>query len=130
MDAVDILAIVFSVLALAKLLICLLDPQTGLKASEELLKQPSVATIIYLILTAAVGYLVFTNLSGTQIGAALLFSSLLMGLSIAPHSKEALEVARRICNTREEVLRKNWLSMVVWAIVAVWVLLGVIRSQS
>jgi hypothetical protein len=130
MDAVDILAIVFGVLALAKLLICLLDPQTGLKASEELLKRPSVATIIYLILTVVVGYLVFTNLSGGQIGAVLLFSSLLMGLSVAPHSIEVLEVARRICGTKEEVLRKNWLSIIIWAIVAVWILIGVVRSQS
>lgn len=130
MDAVDILAIVFSVLALAKLLICLLDPQTGLKASEELLKRPSVATIAYLILTVVVGYLVFTNLSGGQIGAVLLFSSLLMGLAVAPHSKEVLEVARRICGTKEEVLRKNWLSIIIWAIAAVWILIGVVRSQS
>jgi hypothetical protein len=129
MHVIEILAIIFSVLAITKVLICLLDPMTGIRASEEIMKRPPIATAVYLVATVIVGWLVLTNMSPAQAGAGMLFGFLLMGLALIPNSREFLGIIQQSCSTREDALCKNWLSLIVWTIVAFWILVGVIVFQ-
>ncbi|MFQ5804590.1 MAG: hypothetical protein ACE5JQ_17005 [Candidatus Methylomirabilales bacterium] len=122
MTAIEILATIFAVAVLVKLAIVTVRPKLWMNITGPLLGHYVLTTIIYLILAVIVGYYVVTTVSIVEVAAIMLLTSLLIGIGVAPYSSTILK-------WREEILSigvgRAWLAMVIWAVLAVWVLYAV-----
>ena len=121
MVAIEILAVIFAILVLVKLLFIIFSPNTWLGIVEPLLENKLVATLIYLILALIVGYYVLLSLSIVEVAAVMLFTSLLIGLAWIPYSDDVIKLRKEMLNKRN-VVSKNWLSIIIWIVIALWVL--------
>lgn len=119
MTGIEILATIFAVAVLLKLAIVAVNPKLWMNITGALLKHSVLATIAYLIPAVVVGYYVLTRVRIVEVAAAMLLTSLLIDVGVAPYSGVVLK-------WREEILAvgigKAWLAMVIWAALAVWAL--------
>lgn len=122
MTPIEILATIFAILVLVKLLIVAINPKVWMKVAEAILSNYTLTTAVYLILAVIVGYYIFANLNIVQVAAAMLLTSVLMGLTLVAYSKTMLKVAKEILGTRSDMFRKAWLAILIWVAIAVWVL--------
>ncbi len=93
-----------------------------MKATEGMMKNEVLITLIFLVLAVIVGYYIFADLTVVQVAAVTLWVSLLIGIGVAPYTKILLK-------SRDELLSagvsKAWLAMLIWAALAIWVLFAV-----
>ncbi len=123
MTPIEVLASIFAVLVLFKLLLSIFNPQLRIKIAEAFLsKNPTTLTIIFLMLALLIGYYVFSSLSIVEVAAVMLFMSLLMGLFFIQYYKIMIKMLEDELKSRSDFLRKNWLSLLIWAGIAIWML--------
>lgn len=123
MTPIEILAIIFAVLIIVKLLFVIFKPKTWVKITKPLLKNTILTTIIYLILAVVVGYYIFTSgLSIVQVAAVMLFTSLLMATGFLAYPQSILKLREAVV---EEGPGKSWLSIIIWLAIAIWTLIVV-----
>jgi len=118
MLAKRILAGIFAVTILLKLIFLAVKPNLWIGAVEVFLGQEALVTLIYLVLIAITGYYLFSTLDLMDIAVVMLFTSLLIGLTIIPYAGALLKV-------REEISvgpAKAWLAWLLWGALAVAVL--------
>jgi len=125
MTPIEILAIIIAVFILLKLSIITINPKFWMKIAEAALSNYTITTITYLLLAVVVGYYIFNSLNIVQVAAVMLFTSLLIGLGFIPYSEIILKAAKERLGTRRDMFRKAWLSIVIWAGIAIWVLYSV-----
>ena len=127
MAALDIIATIFALLIVVKIVVVLVKPQLWMKkVAEPLLGNPPLATAVYGILAIVVGYYVFTNLDIIDIAAVMAFTALVTGLGMLPYAQTLLKVAEEMSATRSKLLRNAWLPIVIWVVIALWVLTSVL----
>jgi len=127
MAALDIIATIFALLIVVKIVVLLVNPQLWMKkVAEPLLGNPLLATAVYGILAIVVGYYVFTNLDIIDIAAVMAFTALVTGLGMLPYAQTLLKVAEEMSATRSKLLRNAWLPIVIWVVIALWVLTSVL----
>ena len=127
MTALEIIATIFAIFVLVKIVVVLIDPQIWMKkVAEPLLGNPRLATAVYLVLAIVVGYYVFASLHIVDVAAVMLFTALVMGVGMMPYSKALLKIAREMSATRSDLLRNAWLPIVIWTVIALWVLTSVL----
>ena len=123
MTPIEIVATIFAVLILVKLFLIVVSPKTRVKIAEAILsKNPTILTIIILILTAIIGYYIFNRFTMVDVAAVMMFLSGLMALFFIQYPKISLELARESLKSRDVFLRKNWLSILIWLAIAILVL--------
>ncbi len=123
MTPIEILATIFAILILFKLLLSVINPQARLKMVEAILnKNPTILTIIFLILTAIIGYYIFDSFTIVNVAAVMIFLSALMGLFFIQYKKIMIRLLKEELKSRSEFIRKNWLSILIWAGLAIWTL--------
>ena len=61
-----------------------------------------------------------------DIAAVMAFTALVMGLGMLPYAKALLKTAEEMSATRSKLLRNAWLPLVIWAVIALWVLSSVL----
>ncbi len=128
MSSLEILATIFAIIVLVKLIFLSLSARLWMKTVGAMLNYPVATTLIYLFLAGIVGYYVLSNIAIIQIAAVMLFTSLLGGIGLAPYSRVMLRLGEEILN---EGVSKAWLSMLIWTLVAIWVLYTVfVKSVS
>ena len=121
MPAIEVLATIFAVLVLLKLLLTIFNPQLRVRIAESVFnKNTTLLTIIYLALTAIVGYYVLSSLSILEVGAVTLFVSGLFGLFFIQYKEIMIKLTKE--SLKSGFLSKNWLSILIWAVIAIWVL--------
>ncbi len=126
MTALEIIATIFAIFVLVKIVVVLIDPQIWMKrVAEPLLGNPRLATAVYLVLAIVVGYYVFASLHIVDVAAVMLFTALVMGVGMMPYSKALLKLAGEMSATRSDLLRNAWLPIVIWTVIALWVLTSV-----
>jgi hypothetical protein len=125
MTPIEILATIFAIMVLVKLLVVALNPKLWMKWVEPVLSNYAYTTIVYVLLAVITGYIIFRSLNIVQVAAVMLFTSMLMGLTLVPYSREFLTLGKGIVGTRSEMFRKAWLAMAIWAGIAVWTLYAV-----
>ncbi len=126
MTALEIIATIFALFVLVKMVVVLIDPQIWMKkVAEPLLGNPRLATTVYGVLAIVVGYYVFASLHIVDVAAVMLFTALVMGVGMMPYSKALLKIAGEMSATRSELLRNAWLPIVIWTVIALWVLTSV-----
>ena len=124
MTPLEVLAAIFGVLVLLKLLLIIFNPPLRIRIVESILnKNIAVLTIIYLALTAIVGYYVLSSLSIVEVAAVMMLMSGLMGLFFIQYQKIMLQLAKETLSS--DFLSKNWLSILIWAALAIWALYAV-----
>ena len=114
-----ILASIFALAILIKLAFIIARPNLWMKFAGVLIENSARTTVIYLILAAIVGYYVFSRISILDAAAVMLFTSLLMGLSLAPYGKSLLKLGEEAMSTG---LGKAWLPLLLWGLLALWIL--------
>jgi hypothetical protein len=119
MIAKRILASIFAVTILLKLIIGIFNPNLWSGMVEALLGQQTSVMIVYLVLLVITGYFVFSNLNLIDLAVAMFFTSLLIAISILPF-------ATVLPKLREEIISigvgKAWLAVLLWGGLAVTVL--------
>ena len=115
----EIIALVLAVFVLLKILILMAKPKLWLNLSGKLIRNKGLFTLVALILVALTGYSVLKNVDIVTVGAVMAFTASLMALGAAPYSKTILETHEKI---GENAIRKSWLSVIAWVVLAVWML--------
>ena len=123
MTAIEVLATLFAILVLVKLAFIRSNPKAWINFAQILVRNPVVAMLVYFVLASAVGYFLFSSMTIVQVGAVMLFTSLLMGVGLAPYSQVILKVGGEMLT---EGLGKAWLSMLIWTGISLWILYGVL----
>jgi len=123
MTSIEVLATIFAVLILVKLAFIRTNPKAWMDFAQPILRNSVVALSVYLVLAAVVGYFIFSSMTIVQVGAVMLFTSLLMGVGLAPYSQVILKVGEEMLT---EGVGKAWLSMLIWTGISLWVLYGVL----
>ena len=122
MTPIEILATIFAIVVLVKLIMIAVNPKLWMKGVESILSNYVFTTLVYVLLTVIVGYVVFQSLNIVQVAAVMLFTSLLIGLTLVPYSREFLTLGKEMIGTRSGMFRKAWLAIVIWIGIAVWTL--------
>ena len=126
MTPIEVLATIFAVLVLFKLLLSVINPQARVKIAEGILsKNPTILTIIFLILTAIIGYYIFDSFTIVDVAAVMMFLSALMGLFFIQYQKIMIRLLKEELKSRQKFIRKNWLSILIWLAIAIWVLYSI-----
>ncbi|MFQ5965756.1 MAG: hypothetical protein ACE5KZ_15900 [Candidatus Scalinduaceae bacterium] len=126
MTSIEILATIFAIIVLVKLSIVSIKPKLWMKVAETILRNQTITTIVYLILAVIIGYYIFTSLNIVQVAVVMLFTSVLTGLGFLPYSKIMIKAVNEMLETRSDLFRNNWLVILIWAAIAVWVLCAVL----
>jgi len=119
MDALEIIATIFALLIVMKIVVVLVNPQLWMKkVAQPLLGNPRLASAVYGVLAIVVGYYVFTYLDIIDIAAVMAFTALVMGLGMLPYAKTLLKTAEEMLATPAKLLRTVWLPIVIWVVIA------------
>ena len=113
------LAGVFALLILVKLTALLINPGKWMYLAELLLSNRLIITGVYLVLLAITGFYIFSSLNLIDVALVMLFTSLLIALTLMPYSTPMLKLGEEMIAIG---LGKAWLSLVIWGVVAVAVL--------
>ena len=121
MTPIEIIALIFALAVLIKLIVVIFSPKKWMKFAESWLKMGTGLMIIYLIAAIVIGYFLLQSLTIVQIAAAMLFTAMLMGVGVMMYPGPVLKLGKEILN-KKNVVKKNWLSLLIWIILAIWVL--------
>jgi hypothetical protein len=122
MTPIEILATIFAVFVIVKLVIVIAKPGLWMKWAEAMLKNEVMITLIYFVLAVIVGYYIFAELTVVQVAAVTLWVSMLIGIGFVPYSKILLKLSDELVSVG---ISKAWLAMLIWAVLAIWVLYAV-----
>jgi hypothetical protein len=117
-----ILAGIFAALILIKLALLLISPEKWLGMAQAFLGYATVVMVVYLILLVISGYFIFTSLDLIDVAVVMLFTGLLVGLSLIPYAASFQKVSQEIVTVG---FAKAWLAWIIWVAIAVAVLLRV-----
>lgn len=124
MSAIDVLVVIVSVLILVKVSVILLaGPKVWIKVPQFLMKYKQVTVLVYSLGVLVSGYYLLTELTVVQVMAAVLFSSLLLGVSLVPYYDTILKTSQKTLPDRKSVLKQFWMQLIFWvflAILALW----------
>ena len=120
----EILATIFGILVLFKLLIIIVSPKLRVTIAESILsKNAAILTITLLILTAIIGYYVLSSLTIVEVAAVMMLMSGLMALFFIQYKKIMIQLLRE--SLSPDFLMKNCLSLLIWGLLAIWALYAV-----
>jgi hypothetical protein len=114
-----ILAVIFAVAVLAKLFFIIFSPVKWVGFMEVFLSHTGFLWVVYLVLVIITGCYVFLSIDLLDLAVAMLFTSLLIGLTLVPYSASILKLGGEIATAG---LWKTWPAMLFWLVLAVAVL--------
>ena len=121
-----ILAVIFAALILIKLAFLLISPESWLEATQAFLGHYGAMIGIYLVLLVITGYFVFTSLDLIDVAVVMLFTSILLGLSLIPYVASVPQLPAAIVNVG---IAKVWPAWILWAAIAVAVLYRIFANK-
>ena len=124
MTPIEVMALIFVLLGIVKLVVVFASPRSWLKVVKLVYKIPWLTASVALVLTfTTLGYLL-RELTIVQVFAVLLFTCFLMMLGWAPFSKEMIELKERLAT--RTALKRAWLAIIVWVILLIWALYAIL----
>jgi hypothetical protein len=114
-----ILAVIFAAVILIKLAFLLISPSMWLGATQGFLGHYNIIVGLYLVLLVITGYFVFTRLDLIDVAVVMLFTSILLGLSLIPYLASAPQLPEAIVKVG---IARVWPAWILWAAIAVAVL--------
>jgi len=124
MTPIEILATIFAVFVIVKLVVVSVKPGLWMKWAKGMLKNELLITLIYFVLAVIIGYYIFAEMTVVQVAAVTLWVSMLIGIGFVPYSKILLKTSDELLSVG---ISKGWLSMLIWAVLAIWVLYVVFK---
>jgi hypothetical protein len=121
-----ILAGIFAVLILIKLALLAINPKIWLGMAQAFLGHASVVMVFYLILLAISGYFIFTTVDLIDVAVVMLFTGLLVGLSLIPYAASFPKVSQDIVAVG---FGRAWVAWVLWVAIAVAVLVRLFAKE-
>jgi hypothetical protein len=121
-----ILAGIFAALILIKLAFLLTSPGQWLGATQAFLGHYTLIMGIYLVLLVITGYFVFTSLDLIDVAVVMLFTGVLLGLSLIPYLAAMPNFPEAIVKVG---FTKAWLSWIIWAAIALAVLYRIFAGK-
>jgi hypothetical protein len=123
MTPVEIMALIFAIAILLKMVMVAINVKGFVKATEPMLQHTTGLTFAYVLLAGIVGYYLLDKFSVVDIAAVTLFVTLLLCISWLPYSKTLLQLRRDLVGKgAADIWKKNWLAVVLWVGLALWVL--------
>jgi inner membrane protein involved in colicin E2 resistance len=121
-----ILAGLFALIILLKLVFVVTSPQQWMGFTAVLLGHYGLVMAIYLILLVITGYYIFSSLNLVDIALVMFFTSLLMGLALIPYSTLLLSLNEQIMASG---MGKAWLAILIWGALAIAILFRVFSKN-
>jgi hypothetical protein len=121
-----ILAVIFAAAILIKLAFLLISPESWLGATQSFIGHYTAIMVIYLVLLAITGYYVFTRLDLIDVAVVMLFTSILLGLSLIPYVASVPQLPEAIVNVG---FAKVWPAWLLWAAIAAAVLYRIFAGR-
>lgn len=123
MSIIELLAVVFAVIVLAKIITISIKPRAWMDyVAEPIYKNAKTSIVVFLILALFSGYYLLQVVSVIEIGAVMLFTVFLTGIAFLPYSKMILKMGEEML---ERGVKKDWPAMIIWIILAAWILYAV-----
>jgi hypothetical protein len=123
MTPIEIIALIFGVLVLVKVVCVFINPKSLIKKATKILKHPTALTVTYLVLLVVLGIQIFAVLTIEQVASVILFTVLLVGLSLVPYADTTLKLTKHILG--KDMVKKEWLPLAIWIVLAVWAVYAV-----
>jgi hypothetical protein len=121
-----IIAVIFAAVILIKLAFLLLSPESWLGATQAFLGHYTAMIAFYLVLLVITGYYVFTSFDLIDVAVVMLFTSILLGLSLIPYLASVPQLPEAIVRVG---FARVWPAWILWAGIAVAVLYRVLGSK-
>ena len=122
MLVMKILAVVFALLVLVKMIMLLVAREYWMGLVDKMFKPGNKTGLVYGVATGLVGLPVLLQVSIFEIGAVMLWTSLLIGLGMVPYSEMVMKWRDEIAR---EGLGRIWWVLAIWVGLAVWILAAV-----
>jgi len=121
-----ILAGIFAAAILIKLAFLLTNPSMWLGVTQAFLGHYAAIMGIYLVLLVITGYFIFTSLDLIDVAVVMLFTSILLGLSLIPFLASIPQLREAIVSVG---LAKFWPGLIIWVVIAVAVLYRIFAGK-
>jgi len=119
-NAVEIIALVVSIVIIVKLLVILFSPKSWHNLTKSIYKSSIGLFVVELILAVIVFYYLIQSFTIVEIMAVVTFGTLLTGMTFALFAKEARGFVSKLLN--KTAVRRMWLPILIWLALAVWTL--------
>ena len=119
-DAITLIAIIFAVGVLAKMIVAFAKPKKLVKMAERFWSNWMLSAAVTLIAAAVVGYfvLVVSAIDIVEVAAVMLLTMLVLGFTLVPCPEPALKMARILAKEKKRAALK----IIVWTAIALWTL--------
>lgn len=119
MTPIEIIALIFIIVAAIKILVILVKPKAWLDmVVKKVWVSPFITGLICLVLAIIVLYYLIQELTIIQIFAVMGFVGLLAGVGIAAYAKEIVGLAGKLMN--KGIVKRAWLQIIIWIILIIW----------
>jgi hypothetical protein len=126
MTGKKLLAGIFAGLILVKLVVILINPGAWVGLTQVVLDHYGVMMVFYLALLVLTGYYVFSRVDLMDVAVVMLFTSILLGLTLFPY----LAVLPRFPESIIALgLGRAWVAMLIWIGIAVAVLYRIFSGR-
>jgi len=120
MPPIKIIALVFVVFALLKLVVILINPLSWKPVIKACYSRPQYTQLIALIVGIIILHFLLKELTIVQIFASMTFMMALMMVQFAAYGKELINFTDKFFEDRN-VLKKAWFSIMIWILLMIWV---------
>lgn len=121
MTPVKIIALVFIVFALVKLLVICIDPASWKSVIKTIYTKSIYTTVFSLIAALVILKFLLQEMTIVQVFAAMTFMMALMMAQFAVLGKEIIELSERFFSDRS-IMKKLWLPISIWIALIAWAL--------
>lgn len=121
LNAIEIIALLFVVLALVKIITISVKRKSWFEGVvKPLYSTPKLTAFFFTIIAAIILYYLIQTLSIVQIFAVIAFSAFLIGLGFLLYSKELMPSIKKLYN--KKLSGWFWVQVLIWLGLSVWVL--------
>ena len=125
LTTIEIIALVLVGFSVIKILFLLVNPKAWLGFAKGILGNSVLLTIVGLILSGGVLYLLIDNgMTIVQIFAVMAFMAAFMMMGLAVYSKSLVKMVEGIYKDKG-FLKKGWFYMLLWIALIVWVVIEI-----
>lgn len=113
--------VVFSLLAIVKILVVSINPKGWLNLAKGLYKSSALLFVVELILAAILFYYLLQEITIVQVMGGIVLGALLTGMTFAVYAKETLDWGSKLLRGKT-LLNRAWLPILIWLVLSIWAL--------
>lgn len=117
--SIETIALILIVVSLIKILVLLVNPKSWMNFAKSIWKNPSLTSIVALVLAAIVFYYLIQELTIIQILAVTAFVALLFAVGLAKGGNTLIQIYEKQIK-KGNILKDYWLYTLIWLALIVW----------